>query len=77
MVIGLGIVRNEPWMMGCAKNAMKRTVRRKQILMGPDRAPSEVAANKRRARNSQCEEKEDHSSRGRAATPVHNSSGLA
>ena len=47
MVIGLGIVRNQPWMMGCAKNAMKRTVRRRQILMGPDRAPNEVVANKR------------------------------
>ncbi len=46
MVIGLGIVRNQPWMMGCAKNAMKRTVRRRQILMGPDRAPNEVVANK-------------------------------
>ena len=61
MVIGLGIVRNEPWMMGCAKNAMKRTVRRRQILMGPDRAPNEVVANKGLA---------DHTSRGTAAIPV-------
>ena len=61
MVIGLGIVRNQPWMMGCAKNAMKRTVRRRQILMGPDRATNEVVANKGLT---------DHSSRGTAAIPV-------
>ena len=75
MVIGLGIVRNQPWMMGCAKNAMKRTVRRRQILMGPDRAPNEVVANKRGSQTIQAGAQQQ--SRWEAAGPKRRSGACA